>query len=66
MRKVEEIEKQIQSLCREDLAELRDWFLEQDWKAWDRQLESDIRAGKLDGLAREARAEHAAGRSRKL
>ncbi len=66
MRKVEEIEKQIQSLSREDLAELRDWFLEQDWKAWDRQLESDIRAGKLDGLAREARAEHAAGRSRKL
>lgn len=66
MRKVEEIEKQIQSLSREDLAELREWFLEQDWKAWDRQLESDIRAGKLDGLAREARAEHAAGRSRKL
>jgi len=66
MRKVEEIEEQIQSLSREEFAELREWFLEQDWKAWDRQLESDIRAGKLDSLAREARAEYAAGRARKL
>ena len=48
MRKVEEIEEQIQKLSREEFAELRQWFLEQDWKAWDAQLEADVKAGKLD------------------
>ena len=41
MRKVEEIEEQIQSLSREEFAELRDWFIEQDWKAWDAQVAAD-------------------------
>ena len=40
MRKVEEIEEQIQKLSREELAELREWFLEQDWNAWDAQIQA--------------------------
>jgi hypothetical protein len=66
MRKVEEIEEQIQKLSREEFAELREWFLEQDWKAWDTQIEADAGAGKLDKLASEARAEYESGRARKL
>jgi hypothetical protein len=66
MRKIEEIEKQIQKLTREEFAELREWFLEQDWNAWDAQLEADVQAGKLDKLASEARAEYDTGRARKL
>jgi len=31
-----------------DFAELREWFLEQDWKVWDAQIEADAKAGKLD------------------
>jgi hypothetical protein len=66
MRKVEEIEHQIQELSREELAELRDWFLEQDWKAWDVQIAADVRAGKLDTLMSEAKAEYESGRARKF
>ena len=50
MRKVEEIEEEIQKLSREEFAKLREWFLEQDWKAWDAQLEADVKAGKLSTL----------------
>ena len=39
MRKIEEIAEQIRQLSREELAELRSWFLEQDWKAWEAQIE---------------------------
>jgi hypothetical protein len=66
MRKIQEIEEQIQKLSREEFAELRDWFLEQDWKAWDAQLEADANAGKLDKLASEAGAEYKSGRARKF
>lgn len=58
MRKIEEIEQQIQKLSREEFVELREWFLEQDWKAWDVQIEADAKAGKLGKLAAEARAQH--------
>lgn len=66
MRKVEEIEQQIQKLSREEFAELRDWFLEQDWKAWDAQIEADAKSGKLNKLVSEAKAEYTSGRARKL
>lgn len=66
MRKIKEIEEQIQKLSREEFAELREWFLEQDWKAWDAQIEADAKAGKLDRLVSEAKEEYTAGRARKL
>ena len=62
MRKVEEIEDQIQKLSREELAELRDWFLKHDWGAWDVQIQADAKAGKLDELVSEAKAEHKSGK----
>ena len=36
--------------------------LEADWEAWDRQLEADVKAGKLDQLAEEALEDLRAGR----
>ncbi len=66
MRKVEEIEDQIQKLSREEFAELRDWFLEQDWNAWDAQIEADAKAGKLDELVSEAKTEYKSGKARKF
>ncbi|HEX9725649.1 MAG TPA: hypothetical protein VGC53_15315 [Vicinamibacteria bacterium] len=66
MSKVERIENEIQGLSAEELAELRDWFLAFDWAAWDRQLEQDIQAGKLDALAEEALQEHAAGKTKAI
>ncbi len=66
MRKIEDIERQIRELSREEFAELRDWLLEQDAEAWDAQIDADVRAGKLDALGAAARRAHAEGKSRKL
>ena len=33
---------------------LRDWFAERDWERWDKQIEKDSEAGKLDFLIKEA------------
>ena len=50
----------------EELAAFRKWFLAYDWEVWDRQLEQDVAAGKLDALAEKALRDHAAGKSTKL
>jgi hypothetical protein len=64
MRKVEEIEAQIRDLPREEFAELRNWLLEQDWIAWDAQIEADSKSGKLDKLVSDAEAEYESGKAR--
>ena len=66
MGKIENIERQIEALSPEELAQFRAWFLEFDWAAWDRQLEADIQAGKLDRLVQEARRDHAADKTTPL
>jgi hypothetical protein len=66
MTKVQAIEEEIKSLSASELAELRDWLLEHDWAEWDRQIERDSAAGKLDWLAEEALANHAAGKTRPI
>jgi hypothetical protein len=66
MGRVEILQQQIQELSAEELAELRDWFLELDWKLWDAQLERDVRAGHLDALADQALRDHAAGKTTPL
>jgi hypothetical protein len=66
MSKVNDLERQIQGLSAEELAAFRQWFAEFDAEAWDRQFESDAKAGKLDSLAQRARETHAAGKSSKL
>jgi len=60
---VETIERQVQQLGLEELAQFRDWFFEFEADAWDRQIERDAKAGKLDDLARKALEDHAAGRT---
>ena len=54
MTRVEELERAVTSLTAEEYREFRRWFLDRDWKQWDRQIEEDSRAGKLDFLVREA------------
>jgi hypothetical protein len=66
MTRVEQIEREIQSLGAEEFARLRDWVLEQDWNQWDRQIEGDASTGKLDRLMNQALADHAAGKSRPI
>ncbi len=66
MSKIDVIEKQIQELSEEDLALFRQWFAEFDAHLWDRQLERDVDAGKLDALAGKALQQHAQGKTTKL
>jgi hypothetical protein len=66
MGNVERIERDIQALSPEELAQFRAWFLEYDWAAWDRQLERDVQAGKLDKLADRAVRDHNAGKTTPL
>ena len=66
MTRVEQLEQEIAKLAPDEFVQLRDWLLEQDWAEWDRQIERDSAAGKLDGLMKQALADHAAGKSRLL
>ena len=54
MRQLEELEMAIASLSDEEYREFRRWFLERDWERWDRQIDEDSKAGKLEFLVEEA------------
>jgi hypothetical protein len=66
MTTVAEIAGAVKRLPKKELARFRRWFVEYDAAAWDKQLESDVAAGKLDELAREVLREHKAGRTTPL
>ena len=66
MTKLETLEKAIVELSDEERAKLRAFLDELEADLWDAQIERDAKAGKLDKLIEEARADFAAGRSRKL
>jgi hypothetical protein len=51
MNTVHEIEQAIRGLGPQDFAALRDWFAALDAEIWDRQLEEDEAAGRLDRFA---------------
>ena len=61
MARVEDTERRIQEFSTQELAAFRDWFLAFDAQAWDRQIDADVRAGKLDPLAERALEDFAAG-----
>lgn len=66
MGKIEKIEEEVRALSQEELAQFRAWFLEFDWAVWDRQIEQDVRAGRLDALAEQALHDHATGKTKPL
>jgi hypothetical protein len=51
---VEEIESAILKLSPQELGKLAEWVLDLDEQNWDKQIERDVAAGKLDFLAKEA------------
>jgi hypothetical protein len=53
MSTVQEIEAAISQLSPEELAAFRQWFARFDNEPWDRQVEQDAAAGRLDALADE-------------
>jgi hypothetical protein len=63
---VEKLELLIKGLSPDELAKFREWFAEFDAQVWDRQIEADAAAGKLDRLIEESMADHKAGKTRPL
>ena len=63
MTRIEDIESRIRELSADELSHLRRWFLEFDADAWERQIQEDVRNGKLDSLADDAIEAHKNGRS---
>jgi hypothetical protein len=53
---IERLQREIEALSEEEFVQLRQWFAEKDWERWNRQIESDAAAGKLDFLRDEALA----------
>lgn len=54
MTTVEQIQTAIKSLSPKEYTRLRSWFTEREWQSWDRKIEMDSEAGKLDFLIEEA------------
>ena len=54
MSKIKNIEREIEKLTPSELSDFRKWFQQYDAENWDRQIEEDVQAGKLDALADEA------------
>ena len=54
MTKLEKLEREVQSLSRDEMSAFRAWFRKYDSDEWDRQIEEDVQSGKLDSLAEEA------------
>lgn len=50
---VDEIKAAIKALPEEEYARLRRWFADMDWEDWDREIEEDSEAGRLDFLIRQ-------------
>lgn len=62
MTRLEKIEEDIRSLSEAEFRALAAWMDEERARLWDEQIERDAKAGKLDKLVAEAKADLAAGR----
>lgn len=66
MTKLEQIEKSVAELDPKELEAFSTWFEEFQAERWDRQIEADSAAGKLDALANKALVEFRARKTRPL
>ena len=63
---VEEIEILVSQLPSKQLEKFRDWYQKFDSDMWDKQIEQDVMNGTFESLAKNAIADHKAGKSKKL
>ena len=66
MSTVKDIESAITQLAPKDVHAVADWLQEYREELWDRQIEADAKAGRLDQLMEEARQDYLAGRCKPL
>ncbi len=63
---VQELKEAITKLEPEELSELERWIADYRFARWDEQLEEDVRAGRLDHMLDEVRADIKTGRIKPL
>jgi hypothetical protein len=63
---VKQIERAITQLSAKELAELVSWLEEYNAQVWDKRIEEDLEAGRLDALLAEADEEYEAGLAQPL
>jgi hypothetical protein len=66
MSTITEIERAVQDLAPAELAKFRQWFADFDAARWDHEIEEDVAAGRLDGLAAQALADLSKGHCKEL
>jgi hypothetical protein len=66
MTTLEDIEKAVAELPPDQLVRFRAWFEQFEAARFDRRIERDAKAGRLDQLAEQAIADFRAGRAREL
>ncbi|NKK68582.1 MULTISPECIES: hypothetical protein [Rhizobium] len=66
MTKLEQIEKSVAELNKQEFEAFSTWFEALLAERWDRQMEKDVASGKLDHLAEKAFADFHAGKTRRL
>jgi hypothetical protein len=66
MSTLEELSEALHQLPANERWEILDRFSNELWSDWDRQIESDLKVGRLNALLSEARADIASGRTRSL
>jgi hypothetical protein len=62
MTKLEKIEESVANLSHDEFWRFAEWFAELQAERWDRQIEQDAKAGRLDKVIAQAKAEIAAGK----
>lgn len=63
---LQELENAVSKLSPGELSAFSQWFEEFVADAWDRQIEADVRAGRLDAAAEQADEDFEAGRCKPL
>jgi hypothetical protein len=63
---LKQIERAITQLQVNEFAELMGWLEDYQAQVWDKQIEEDLEAGRLDGLLAEVKEEYDAGLSQPL
>jgi len=66
MSTVQEIETAIQKLKPQEIHEVADWLQELREELWDKQIDADAKAGRLDKLAEKALEDYRTGRTQPL
>ncbi len=66
MSTAEEIESAVSALPAHELCRFRAWFMEFDADSWDKQIEEDVKAGRLDEMADRAIRDFHEGRCTEL